>query len=61
MPIFFVGLMDEIPTLVVNPLAGKDHVRPYTIVNNNNTSFYLQVFRKLQLTGSSEFSENLKM
>jgi len=58
---FFAGLMDEIPTFVVDPLAFKDPVWPYAIVNNNNTSFYLQVFRKLQLTGSSEFSENLKM
>jgi len=38
---FFVELMDEIPTFVVDPLAGKDHVRPFAIVNNNNTSFYL--------------------
>jgi len=30
----FVGLMDKIPTFVVNLFAGKDHV-------NNNTSFYL--------------------
>ena len=53
--------MDEIPTFVVDPLAFKDPVWPYAIVNNNNTSFYLQVFKKLQLTGSSDFSENLKM
>jgi hypothetical protein len=40
---FFVGLMDEIPTFVVDPLAGKDHLRLYAIINNNNnnTSFYL--------------------
>jgi len=29
----FVGLMDKIPTFVVNLFAGKDHV--------NNTSFYI--------------------